>query len=341
MSRAASSRLVAAAVSSTLGAVAVAAFAAPPAEIAAANDLMLAEHARVHGLDVTQQAKIAEIFAKSDRIGQGLPGITVHAMTPAQCTEKLAAAGVDWRDAESERICGGPYLRPLYDPATQTPADAKACIDVMEFPNLPCTYPVTWVKAVEAADICAAEGKRLCDAHEWEGACAGALRPPDYRFELAGGAAGTAVSAMRKAHNDAEGPTKAWTYGPTWENGRCAAASFKSEGCDGSDWKKCGTNTYPTGAFPSCTNALGVTDLHGNAAEHMNLPLKADQMSSAGSTQLGVTEMKGSWFIWDTFHAHEDWCRWRAPYWHGGPVRAEDSHRNYHLGFRCCKSVGG
>ena len=30
-------------------------------------------------------------------------------------------------------------------------------------------------------------GKRLCDAHEWEGACEGALEAPDYRFDLARG----------------------------------------------------------------------------------------------------------------------------------------------------------
>ena len=35
--------------------------------------------------------------------------------------------------------------------------------------------------------MCEAEGKRLCDAHEWEGACAGKLEPPDYRFDLVAG----------------------------------------------------------------------------------------------------------------------------------------------------------
>ncbi|MGB8259776.1 MAG: hypothetical protein WCE75_05480, partial [Terracidiphilus sp.] len=56
---------------------------------------------------------------------------------------------------------------------------------------------------------------------------------------------------------------------------------------------------------------LEVYDLNGNAAEHMNLPLAEDQMASRGSTKLGVCEMKGSWFIWDAFQAHPDWCRWR------------------------------
>ena len=57
--------------------------------------------------------------------------------------------------------------------------------------------------------------------------------------------------------------------------------------------------------------------MNGNAAEHMNLPLNEEQMSSRGSKELGYTEMKGSWFIFDTYRAHEDWCRWRAPFWHG------------------------
>jgi hypothetical protein len=62
-------------------------------------------------------------------------------------------------------------------------------------------------------------------------------------------------------------------------------------------------------------------------------------MASRGSATLGVTEMKGSWFIWDTYRAHPDWARWRAPFWHGGRVMAADSHHNYHLGFRCFKTL--
>ncbi len=63
------------------------------------------------------------------------------------------------------------------------------------------------------------------------------------------------------------------------------------------------------------------------------------EMSSRGSLTLGYTEMKGSWFIFDTYRAHEDWCRWRAPFWHGTRVMDLHSHVNYHLGFRCCNSL--
>jgi hypothetical protein len=99
---------------------------------------------------------------------------------------------------------------------------------------------------------------------------------------------------------------------------------------------QCGSNTYPAGDFPACHSPLEVYDLNGNAAEHMNLPLNPAQMSSRGSAELGYTEMKGIWFIFDTYRAHEDWCRWRAPFWHGSRVMDPHSHANYHLAFRCC-----
>lgn len=229
---------------------------------------------------------------------------------------------------------------PLYDPRTQRPQDATSCIDQFEFPNIPCTYPVVWTKASEAAQVCAAQGKRLCDAHEWEGACAGALEPADYRFDLARGvSASSAVSRMRAAHNAQYAPSQSWSYGPTYQRGVCAADSQKSSTCGGGGYNSCGSNTYPTGSFPDCQSELGVFDLNGNAAEHMNLPLAPDQMTSTGSTTLGVTEMKGSWFIFDSYRAHPDWCRWRAPYWHGSRVLSTASHENYHLGFRCCNTL--
>ena len=71
----------------------------------------------------------------------------------------------------------------------------------------------------------------------------------------------------------------------------------------------------------------------------MNLPLNESQMASAGSQELGVTEMKGSWFVFSTMEVHEDDCRWREPSWHETRLMSEASHANYHLGFRCCKDV--
>jgi len=294
----------------------------------------------VHRPSAAQMATLRSIFARSGIIGQGNPAITRHPLTPGQCQSGIPGGPNGYANRKFAKICGGKYMAPLYDPRTQRPEDAKACIDQFEFPDIPCTYPVVWTKAVEAAQICSAMGKRLCDAHEWEGACAGSLEQPDYRFDLAAGqSAKGAVARMRSAHNAKYGPSKSWSYGPAYKRGVCAANSTKTAGCNGGSFRGCGSNTYPTGSFSGCKSTLGVYDLNGNAAEHMNLPLAPDQMASRGSKKLGVTEMKGSWFIFDKYRAHPDWCRWRAPFWHGARVMSQASHANYHLGFRCCKTL--
>ncbi len=305
------------------------------------NEQLFAAMEQGLGATPDEMAEVRAIFARSGELGQGNPAITVHPLSPAMCRERAATDdGRELAERSFEAICGERYMAPLYDPSRQEASQAEACIDRYEFPNLPCAYPVVWVRAREAAELCAAVGKRLCDAHEWEGACAGSLQPPDYRFELASGLApSAAVSRMRAAGNRVEDARPVWAYGPAYRTGVCAAASSKSAGCNGGDWHRCGSNTYPAGAFPECRSPLGVYDLHGNAAEHMNLPLAPDQMASRGSRELGVTEMKGSWFIFDRFRAHEDHCRWRAPYWHGSRVMDPASHQNYHLGFRCCKTL--
>jgi len=304
------------------------------------NELLFSQIQQVHRLGAAQMQRLRSIFARSGFIGQGNPAITRHPVTPEQCQSNMPGGANAYANASFERICGGKYMAPLYDPRTQSPKDAKACIDQFEYPDIPCTYPVVWTKASEAAQICSAMGKRLCDAHEWEGACAGALEPPDYRFDLAAGvSANSAVGRMRAAHNGKYAPSQSWSYGPAYQRGVCAADSQKSATCPGGGYNKCGSNTYPTGSFAECKSALGVYDLNGNAAEHMNLPLRPDQMASRGSTRLGVTEMKGSWFIFDKYRAHPDWCRWRAPFWHGTKVMSDASHANYHLGFRCCKTL--
>ena len=304
------------------------------------NEILFTQLQEVHGLSENQMNAIRKIFATSGYIGQGNPAVTEHPVTPEACQAKVKSMGVQYENPRFEKICKAKYMAPLYNPSKQKPEDAKACIDQFEFPDIPCTYPVVWVKAREAAEICSAEGKRLCDAHEWEGACAGDLEPPDYEFNmLKDMGPEDAIHRMRYTHNQKYSATESWSYGPEYEKGICATGSKKTPGCNGGSWTGCGSNTYPTGDFPACKSSLDVYDLNGNAAEHMNLPINQNQMSSLGSTELGYTEMKGSWFVFDTVRAHPDWCRWRAPFWHGTRVMDERSHANYHLSFRCCKSV--
>lgn len=299
------------------------------------NEQLFQQLSSVFGLTNEQMTKIRAIFAGSGRMGQGNPEVTSHPVSPAQCLARLEREGVSYENPRFEKICGSKYMAPLYDPVTQKPEDAKVCIDQFEFPNIPCTYPVVWTKAREAAEVCEAQGKRICDAHEWEGACAGSLGPADYGF----GSGQGSISQMRAAHNAKYASTKSWSYGPEYRSGVCATGSSKNAGCGGGEWGNCGSNTYPSGDFPACRSSLGVYDINGNAAEHMNLPTNQSEMASRGSKTLGHTEMKGSWFVFDKIRAHEDWCRWRAPYWHGTRLMSPDSHSNYHLGFRCCKSL--
>lgn len=273
-------------------------------------------------------SRVRAVFAGSPILGQGNPAVSKHPMTRRECRRVREDAGLQPAHVAA---CGGPNMVPVYDrDHGETAADARVCIDQFEFPDIPCAYPVVQVRAREAALLCDAVGKRLCDAHEWEGACAGSveLSSREYRW-------GWPREASNYAHNVTR--TKVWAYGPTKNHALCATGSFVTPGCDGGGFTTCGSNTYPAGAFPQCQSAFGVFDQHGNAAEHMNLPTMPEELASQGGD--GFTEMKGSWFAFQKTEAHEDDCRYRAPAWHETRVMNEKSHMNYHLGFRCCKDV--
>ena len=301
----------------------------PPATLEAQRRALF--HALAAQLDLTaeQLAAVAQIVEASPLLGQGNPAISRHALSRAQCRAIRAAAGLV---VAPHPPCDRKNMVPLYDPgAGQTAADARVCIDQFEFPDIPCEYPVVYPTSREAALLCAAAGKRICDAHEWEGGCAGALHPPEDEYDF-----GKPRPYATWLHNRRR--EIRWAYGPTKNHALCATQALKSAACAGGGYRLCGTHTWPAGSFPACVSPLGVYDQHGNAAEHMNLPLAPAELGSRGGT--GATEMKGSWFIFAREEAHEDDCRWRAKDWHPSALMAEDSHRNYHLGFRCCSDVG-
>jgi hypothetical protein len=193
------------------------------------NEALFQMIREVHHPNDEQMAEIRAIFARSGYIGQGNPAVTQHPVTTGQCEEMIQKKDIHYENPVFEKICGARYMAPLYNPAIEKPEDASVCIDQFEFPNIPCQYPVVWVRAREAAQICEVLGKRLCDAHEWEGACAGALEEPDYRFDLAEGKTPEqAIRLMREVHNKKYEPTKSWSYGPEYKKGICGASSHKS-----------------------------------------------------------------------------------------------------------------
>ena len=313
---------------------------APPAPTASAyveldggtlkeyNAALLTNMERSLGLTPPQVEALRAVFAGSEWLGQGNPKPTHHPLSRAECLDRRAKAT---KLAPPDLRCGAPNMVPLYDPgAGQTASTARQCIDQYEFPNIECEYPVVWVRANEAQDLCHAVGKRLCDAHEWEGACAGAVKSPESEYAF-----GERRIMMQYLHNkDRE---IVWSYGREKNHTLCGTASKKGPDCVVPSWRGCGANDYPAGSFPDCVSPLGAYDLHGNVAEHMNFPRKAEELGSRGGS--GETEMKGSWFIFQSYEAHEDDCRWRAPDWHMSRITDKNSHRNYHLGFRCCKDL--
>lgn len=297
--------------------------------------------AKSYPLTPEQQKKLNQIIFGSRILSQGNPKIAKYALTKKECMKRQATAGMKFPNTAFLKQCGAPNMVPVYNVESEKPSDAKVCIDQFEFPNMACEYPVIWVRASEAAKICESVGKRLCDSHEWENACAAGSQKPFLDFP-------TSAKTVKQKHRHQKNSInnsrkKVWAYGNKQNHKICATGSFKSPECNkalnggGSPFGNCGSNTYPVGSFPDCKSRLGVYDQHGNAAEHMNLPLSPSELTSRGG--LGYTEMKGSWFIFSQISAHKDDCYWRAPFWHGGKVAAKNSHANYHLGFRCCSTV--
>jgi formylglycine-generating enzyme len=286
-------------------------------------------HVLAERLDVDPKTVdvIAGILEQSPYAGTGNPVCTAHPMLPEQCLARRAKEKVPPDDSA---LCDAPNMVAVFDPKTQDVNRARLCIDQFEFPNLPCEYPLVWVRASEAAQICRALGKRLCDAHEWEGACAGALLPADQEYDFS-----LTRDEATKLHNDHR--IHSWLGSLTPQLDQCGTMSAKSPNCWDVTWEACGSNTYPAGAFPSCVSPFGIYDMLGNVAEHMNLALRPEQLASRGG--LGETEMKGSWFAYDGLAPYPDDCRWRAPSWHQTAVDSPSSHRNYQLGFRCCKDI--
>src|SRR5476651_1844146 len=99
------------------------------------NELLFRQLQQIHGLSDAEMRDIRAIFSRSPVLGQGNPAISQHPATPEQCAAKRKEQGVDDANAQFERICGGKYMAPLYDPKTAAADQAKACIDQFEFPD--------------------------------------------------------------------------------------------------------------------------------------------------------------------------------------------------------------
>lgn len=255
------------------------------------------------------------------KINQGNRAISSHSLSQRACLEGLK--GEVLQTPEQRAICGADFMVPIWEGSD--PSKAKYCIDQFEFPNVPCELPVVWTTPAQAQRICGYMGKRLCTDKEWNLAC---------RADPKGG------------------PDQIYAYGNDLDLTICNTNKPHPMAADGINWKcyvrdaqtaweTCGTDTEPNGSFPRCRSRFGVYDQHGNVAEIMT--------RKEGDTV--YTQLKGSAFFYvDVSRKHNvphdptkkrdtypDHCNY-DPRWHVEKLD-EAMHMNYHLGFRCCKSL--
>jgi hypothetical protein len=251
-------------------------------------------------------------------LGQGNRAISQHAIGRRACLEGLRDVVVQ-TPAQRAR-CGADNMVPVWSRGGSE-TSASFCVDVFEFPNRACELPFVFVTPSQALTICRAQGKRLCSQDEWNIACRG---------DPAGGA------------------DRLYAYGDDLDLTICNTNKARADGppppCDVSNaerlWRTCGTNTEPSGAFPRCRSRFGVFDQHGNVAEIMTRLEAADGEEKS--------QLKGSAFFYVEVAKkptdpggyktrYPDHCNF-DPRWHVETL-ASAGHMNYHLGFRCCKSV--
>lgn len=245
---------------------------------------------------------------------QGNKAIARHTISKEKCLEGLKDVVI--QTPEQRALCGAENMVPVWSKGK----DPTFCVDVFEFPNKACELPMVWTRPPLAKRVCELQGKRLCSDVEWNTACRGDPEGgDDWRYAY-GHELDLEICHTNQRHRQ-----------------QCVPQSAKTA------WETCATDTEPSGAFPKCRSRFGVFDQHGNVAEVMT--------RRAGDRI--VTQLKGSaWFyvslakepdkpVPETTQmkrgAYPDHCNF-DPRWH---VETLDRamHVNYHLGFRCCKSI--
>jgi len=247
-------------------------------------------------------------------MNQGNKAIARHTISKEKCLEGLKDIVI--QTPEQREKCGAENMVPIWVKGKE----AWFCIDVFEFPNKACELPMVWTPPTAAKKVCELQGKRLCSDIEWNIACRG----------------------------DPEGgPDQRYAYGERYDLEACHTNLRHRTACvpqtAQTTWKTCTTDSEPSGSFPKCRSRFGVFDQHGNVAEVM-MRREGDKV---------VTQLKGSaWFYVELAKepgepvpaettnksgAYPDHCNF-DPRWHVEPIDRA-MHVNYHLGFRCCKSI--
>lgn len=325
-----------------------------------------------HNLTSPQSEKLRTILTTSYGITRNIgtehdkefigPNKSYHPITRSRCKREVLDTKIIKPSANHEEVCNAKWMAPI----PNSDGNPRVCIDQFEFPDIPCEYPLVWVPSHTAHMICQSMGKRLCNSHEWEGACAGTIDPiSSYRFDIANeNARRNTINSHREKvwafQSQVEFSTRTNSspicgiFGPrdqeampeALDNILLGPIAGLSKNCapDKSAYKTCGTNTWPSGFKYLCKSSIDVYDLHGNIAEVVNLPTNVGNIAAGDIT--GFTERKGSFFV-DRSNIKDsngeprypDDCRVRQPYEHKKQVKYDTGHSFYQEGFRCCKDI--
>lgn len=208
-------------------------------------------------------------------------------------------------DEDPGRAAPSPALWPAFDRALRAtcPSDMAAvgsfCMDRYEAPNQAGLPPLAMQTEKDAANFCAARGKRLCTEAEWVRACQGPAKNP---FPY-----GTTYQRSR-CNDDKVWKVPSWSTLATWPRAAAHAEAKRLYQADRS------------GSRSGCVSAEGVYDLTGNVAEWV--------LRSFPNAKNYDHVMKGCYWS-GCYGGAPPSCSFVNPA-HPG------SFRTYEAGFRCC-----
>ncbi len=227
--------------------------------------------------------RVAEGSLPTAALGGGCPDGMAN-VDDRFCIDRWEASLVEMSDDGTEQPW--PYFGAL-EPGHRVRAVSR--------PNV---YPQAYISGAQAAEACAASGKRLCAPVEWRKACMG---PKNVKFgygseRAAGRCNDQGRSPMLRLYPQV---ARSWSL-----VGMAEMNDPRLNQLDGT--------LAPTGSHEACTNDYGVYDMVGNLHEWTSDP--------NGTFQ-------GGYYL-DT-HLNGDGCSYRT-------VAHEFTYHDYSTGFRCC-----
>jgi formylglycine-generating enzyme len=173
------------------------------------------------------------------------------------------------------------------------------CMDRYEYPNVPGELPRLLTSWLEAKEICASSGKRLCTEDEFNFACEGPeMLPHVYGFDR-----DETICNIDKPYEKPDHSRQMLTYDKCLATDWCKAELARLD------------KRHRIGSTHTCVSWAGVVDLNGNVNEWVDLPERKPPNRSG---------LKGGW--WGPVRGR---CRPTVGF-------HKENDYGYEVGLRCC-----